>query len=564
MKTRGRIRILFRNDQGIIAFPGETKYNNKVKCLIRRLGCREESGTREGSGREEELSKKKKTKTTPKPKPQPRPGPEPRGEEKAAETASKAPARGAKQEPPAGFRLQSPGRMLADFKRQTKEEQLNRGTLLVLILWMLLPVWAFLLYLLSWIVDGGMGSQDEVGVNFVYQAAFQYAGSFRVLGVVTVFMVLAHVLAFPRSWYHLKNVMKKEPWFLCLLFLLVWGLIGTIHSEDSFKAFSGSPLQYDGWSSYVIFAALFLLAFLMTGKEKRMVVYRVCTAVANPIVLLLLGQCFEWPGFHDMLFRAPCSVFFNMNHLGYYLGVSIVLLIGRMLFDRGKKRTVWYFLSYLFQIYGLMLNNTLGAYLAILIALVALYIFYFVNGHKFSLVCLLPVVGLAAVSGLYFTGLLPSSRSSNLLNDAMKTANELQGDETGKISDSAGSARMRLWREAVALIPEHPILGFGPNSMPDYYDKTFVRPHNTVLQLAVFHGIPGVAAYLGALLTLAFHQFRRLKKLEESVLIAMGGTIFYVLSAFVGVPMFYTSLYFFVLLAFAAARTRDDPLEGER
>ena len=57
---------------------------------------------------------------------------------------------------------------------------------------------------------------------------------------------------------------------------------------------------------------------------------------------------------------------------------------------------------------------------------------------------------------------------------------------------------------------------------------------------------------------------RRLKKLDMTTLIAMAALIQYVISAMFGVPMFYTSIYFFFMLAFAAGRSKDDPLREER
>ena len=435
----------------------------------------------------------------------------------------------------------------------------------MLVLWMLLPVWAFLLYVISWFTIGQAGTVDALGLNHVYRAAFQYASSFRVLGVITVFVVLAHLLAFPRSTWHLKNVARREPWFDILLFLLVWSLVGTVLSENSFKAFAGSPLQYDGFTSYVIFAAILLLAFFLTGEGKRLAVLRVCTGVANFCVLLMLGQCWKWPGLSVILFQTPRSVFYNLNHFAYYLSVSVVILGGLLLFDRGKKRSVWYLVSYLFQVYGLFLNNTLGCILPLPIALVALYLFYWRRGRRFDLLAALPIVGLVGVGALYLIGVLPSPEGArNFAQDFFKTTEEVQVSSGGAIENSAGSGRMRLWREAIGIFPEHPIVGFGPNSMPDYYDVKLTRPHNIVLQMLVFHGIPGMVAYIGALITLAVRQFRRLKKLDETTLIAMGAVIQYVISALFGVPMFYTSIYFFFMLAFAAGRSKDDPLQGER
>ena len=88
--------------------------------------------------------------------------------------------------------------------------------------------------------------------------------------------------------------------------------------------------------------------------------------------------------------------------------------------------------------------------------------------------------------------------------------------------------------------------------MPQDYDPDNNRPHNAFLQTGVFLGIPAMLAYLAALILLAWKQWKRLKALRTSTLIAAGGTVTYLISSFFGVPMFYTTPYLFLCLGMTA------------
>lgn len=81
----------------------------------------------------------------------------------------------------------------------------------------------------------------------------------------------------------------------------------------------------------------------------------------------------------------------------------------------------------------------------------------------------------------------------------------------GHADDSFGSSRIRIWRETLALIPEHPLLGTGPGTLALRLDIEFSRfvpetgktlfsyvdnAHNEYLQILAETGAMGLAAYL--------------------------------------------------------------------
>jgi O-antigen ligase len=83
-------------------------------------------------------------------------------------------------------------------------------------------------------------------------------------------------------------------------------------------------------------------------------------------------------------------------------------------------------------------------------------------------------------------------------------------------SDDSISARFDLWRVAIRMIEDHPLVGIGPETFPDefpgysrtvlsatavrHYERFRVEsPHNAVLAVASGAGIPAAIAYLSVL-----------------------------------------------------------------
>ena len=448
-----------------------------------------------------------------------------------------------------------------EFQKAVSPERCDAAARILLALWALLPAFAFAAYVWAWIRYGGAAPQSEVGNSFVYRGALAYAHMYYVLGALTGALVLLRTLAHPPSVSRLSRIVRLEPWNGCLSLLLLWSVLGTLLSASPGTQLTGVPLQFDGLVSYLIWAALYLCALSLPGED-RLPVLRIFTGAATFCTFLLFGQIWHWPVIYDVLFRVPSSVFFNQNHFAYYLCTSVLVLAGLFLFDRGRRRTIWYACALVLQIYGLILSDTFGSYLAVLFALPFLYLYYWRHEGRPALWTILPAAAFVLVSVLCAVGLLPNGGSS-LLRDLSTTSSEigeLVSGETEFAGNTGGSGRITHWKAALELLPRAPILGFGPAGMPADYAGGTTRPHNAFLQIALFHGIPGLILYVAALISLFLRQWKKLGELGPAALVAAGGVGCYLISSFFGVPMFYTSPYLFLLLGFAAEREPGHPL----
>ena len=129
-----------------------------------------------------------------------------------------------------------------------------------------------------------------------------------------------------------------------------------------------------------------------------------------------------------------------------------------------------------------------------------------------------------------------------------------RGVSTTNPTDDSTAWRLTVWREALALVGEHPLLGIGPDAAKTQADRLHVFEdgrlppghfHSTPLQLAVDRGLPALAAWvamLAAFFVAAGRLVRRLCREEASgldwrvtaaTLGAWGAVVGFVASSFV-------------------------------
>jgi O-antigen ligase len=143
----------------------------------------------------------------------------------------------------------------------------------------------------------------------------------------------------------------------------------------------------------------------------------------------------------------------------------------------------------------------------------------------------------------------------------------------GRVSDSFGSSRIRIWRACLALVPARPLLGGGPGTIAARLDIEFSRyvpetgatlrsfvdnAHSVYLGALVNTGALGLLATL-ALLTLCFVRAlcrRGREPLSAAfALAAFCGAV----HAFFGLGLCLTEPIFYVLLGLCACRDKPSP-----
>lgn len=386
-----------------------------------------------------------------------------------------------------------------------------------------------------------------------------YGRYFYLLGGVTVLAVLPFLAAVLPGQGELRTAVRRRPWHACLGFMLLWSILSTLHSDNPLSRFCGLLFHNDGLSSYFIYAAVFVCACFLTRTGQRRSLLSALSAMGSLCAALMFLQYFSArQGGADEAGAggSMVGVFFNINHSAYFLTVCALCAAGLWIYERGLRRTA-HLLSFAIQSYALLLNGTFGCYLAVLLALPLICVLYGQSGRRLSPAVFAPLVTYLVLSVLSASGILPGVREHGLLSDFIKTWTDASALAHGSLNEHGGSGRLSLWKGGLLQVLRHPLLGLGPDypvTLSTIYGD--IRVHNEYIQHAMLLGIPALAAYLAALVTLLVHQWRRLEEVSETGLIAAGAAMGYLFSAFFGLTLFYTAPYLFFMLGFAAEQSQ--------
>ncbi len=366
---------------------------------------------------------------------------------------------------------------------------------------------------------------------------------------------------------------KLNGLWIFLLAMLGWSILSTLFSTNPTLSFAGDSYRKDGLESYLAYAGIFALALQLREQKHVMLVLNL---FAGSAALLAFVGWLNHPQVNETFQITPeKSIFCNSNHYGYYICMSIMAAVLLFAADRLVARRKW-LVRGLLLLHGLELallahaliqSQTLGALLAVALALIALIVLAFwVNRKRAWLVVLatLIVIGSAAISNNAWNF---SSESSRLFADFSVISETIAGEAVDQDAiNRVGSGRGKLLISAVSFIAERPVFGYGPDNLGARYREAGVlnndRPHNEIIQFAASLGIPAALFYL---LALFFHLrlfITNFKRLDMAVLCAYGIVGAYLISSLFGNTLYYTSPFYFMLLGISGALMR--PLANKR
>lgn len=398
-----------------------------------------------------------------------------------------------------------------------------------------------------------------------------YRTTFYLLGVITVIYALLCIAVI--LFYRKETLpsLKKNNSIVFLSVLLIWSILCTACSGHFFEELTGTFYRNEGLCSYFIYASIFVSVVMIEGTQRRNILIKIFAYLATVISVIIVLQNNNVGVIPEVFPGENSGVFFQINHCGYYLAMTILCLFGFYMNSENTKERVKNLILITIQFYSLCINDTFGCFLAVLITIPVVYWFYS-KRRKNRIEDYLPIAVIVGVSILADPS--PLGEFTTLINDILA----ISKDAGSKEADSAGTGRWILWRYAIYKIKERPLLGYGPEGL--YYnttdtvinivknnvtgehlvDNTFSlasiistdRPHNEYIQYAAFLGIPGLCLYLASVVSLAIKRIKCIPELNDATLIAIGAMVAYLVSAFVGNTMFYTTPYFFMFFAMVA------------
>lgn len=358
----------------------------------------------------------------------------------------------------------------------------------------------------------------------------------------------------------------RERWLpACLLALLVWSLLSALLSTDLRVSFLGDDYRQEGFLTYVVYAILFVAALLPDTRQQKWVA-EVLTACCAFTGLLVITQ---WDCFYlEEDLRA--AMFHQYNHYGYFLAICFPLCFGLILNDEQPKR--WLRAVRLGEFWlicnAVAFNSVRGSFLGILAALAGWHIVILMNHRKrWKRLLMLDLVFAATI--LHFnTGSTLLDRFGTLF-DQLEEVQQVVPSATeasaatqaadiaapSKALDNLGSERGLLWRLGIRFAMERPVFGYGPDNLGYLYNAyregMVDRPHNELIQIAASLGLPALAFYVAGLAGHAANFCRRFRKLSIFQLGLFASVGSYLVSSLFGNTMYYTTPYFYMMLAFS-------------
>ena len=343
---------------------------------------------------------------------------------------------------------------------------------------------------------------------------------------------------------------------ILILILTIISIISSFISKDPHLSFFGERYRKEGLFIYIMYVGFLLLS--STIKNDKYIKYLIKSMIASCLIITIL-PLFK----NDFTYTSFTNIFHNSNHYGYYLMINVILTLGMFIHDNKIIKKIIYALIYTFFLYLLIRNNTFGSYLAIIITLVFLFIYSIIKKYKrlnIILVIIIFIITSFAVStfDIKIGERINFQNTKGIVSKNMNTLGKdinayISNDENGIME--AGTHRGLLWEEAGKYIIKHPVFGGGMECLKEYYrndSKTngsyySDRPHNMILQVAAFIGIPGAIIYLGLILYIAISNLIIMKDNTIHIMIYTSAMCYFISSMF-GNSMYYTSPYFMIFL----------------
>ena len=384
---------------------------------------------------------------------------------------------------------------------------------------------------------------------------------------------------------NLKQYFSKNKHALLFLIIYACVILSTLFADDKTRALSGTEFRPDGLLMHTSLLALFVFSsFIKNPTYKKTIfgIYIVCFILQAAIMIQqyygIIGSAPDetYGVFGEKLrifylrknkamghfFKGKTGSFYNLNHLGYYIGMCAMLGSGLFLTSKKISSKIFsaIFMGYAF--WTLVLNNSFGVYLAVLVAIIVMGIIMFFRAKAKFITAFFPLIAFIIVNiAVSWVSTCDSLVVNNFVTLGKDLTSITKADSMSEAKDEAGGAgsgRWKIWVNTVEMIGEKPVLGYGPDNLYDEYDArevTLDRAHNEILERAVSTGIFSAVCYVLALAYLIWTRMMRKDHLEaSSMAIPLGIVLAYVVSALTGVFLFYTACHFFIFIGMMTDR----------
>lgn len=401
-----------------------------------------------------------------------------------------------------------------------------------------IPIFQYILFLIPILILFLYKFLEYDTVRFIWYQCILYTGFFS--GIYALYKFKDN---------YQKTKLKKIEKMVIILILLFFSIcfISSILSDYPIQSFIGTDYRREGLFTYISYLFITFNSMFLTNKDKKNI-YQLFVIVG---MILTIFTLFQFKDFLSPYQYSYNGIFYQFNHFSYFLILALVCNTCLFITSNIKIEKVIYFISYIFMLTQLILNNTFGGYLSLLITTIFILIYYiFIKKNKFnSIIIIITFILLSCVITIDGTNIVYKNFSDNT-KEITEAANT-KFTEMDKIY-KLGTTRGKLWIEAFKMIKKRPIFGYGIEGLEEQYHQIGMiyadKPHNIIIALTGYVGIPGMICFFSALGIIMISILTKLKELNNEDIIAYFACICFLISSIVANSMFYTTPYFFIFL----------------
>lgn len=293
-----------------------------------------------------------------------------------------------------------------------------------------------------------------------------------VLNALNILLFLLVVIKIKKEGFK-KSFLEK--WIILFLMGIIISLIKSPYEVDSALVSLKRMLRW-------IFFPLLVGQFYIKEKTKRYLLY----SVGGGLVIYMIRFYLEISKKIDFKinFGVRYAGGYVIAQISFILGICLVTGLILLIYKKHtKKEKILLVLSNLISLILLILTQTRGMYLAVLLV-IPLVLFIKNKKHFFMI----------SAAGILIGSILIITIPNNKYVLRVKYITRL---------DSSNLGRIEVWKEAYRIFKENPINGVGYNNFSKAqrdgiykYNKSYYHPHNTILKFLSETGIVGILGYL--------------------------------------------------------------------
>ena len=460
-----------------------------------------------------------------------------------------------------------------------------------------------------WYRSKGAGPSQELdnGMQFIhtYNIIFLLAE----IGLCLYYMVVIMEEYQGNLKERIKQFFHENKGLFFLFLFKTWTFISSLCAYDKFRSFIGCYNLRDGYISFMFYGSV-LTCILLLGKKNeksKKLITNIFLITATIIAVLTLVDYYALASEQEVIGTLPivqryglslgnitASVFNNSNHYGYFLSIAVIvaaaMFVKTELPSNENQNSYWmacisqilYVISFAVMAYMLILNDTFGSYLGVMLGLAFMLIASLITRTDIVKTAIVVII-FASLSGYVQNaeGVFVARRNfENTTNDILKivgisahesneenveSSEEIAETETNTDVAAAGSGRYTLWKNTAKIIMGESDETTGEKIKTFFFGKGLEnliytlknengdsegRSHSLLFQLAGTTGVPGAVLYFLGIGWIFISNLKNMKKWDAFSYTGMAVIVSYIISSMTGNSGFYTSGYFYIFVGF--------------